>query len=223
MDDLPFTFTDLAILAVVVISGLLALSRGFVREVFALATWLGAGLATLYGFPHLKPYLHQAIPVPWAADVATGVGLFLAAFILISLMSRPITGRVRKSEFRGLDRSLGFFFGLLRGAVLVSLAYLLMTWVWPAEDQPSWVREARALPYVAQGAAFIRSLVPPEAAQAGADAVGEASEAVRQGVETGQAVQDLTNPGADAGTAGEPSGYDDKERREMDRLFETNQ
>ena len=62
MDGLPFTLTDLAILAVVVVSGLLALSRGFVREVFALATWLGAGLATLYGFPYLKPYLHQVIP-----------------------------------------------------------------------------------------------------------------------------------------------------------------
>lgn len=223
MEGLPFTLTDLAILAVVVVSGLLALSRGFVREVFALATWLGAGLATLYGFPYLKPYPHQIIPIPWAADATTAVGLFLAAFILISLMSRPITGRVRKSDFRRLDRSLGFFFGLLRGAVLVSLAYLLMTWIWPAADQPQWVREARALPYVAGGAEFIRSLVPAEAVEAGAQAVGEAGEAVRQGVESGQAIQDLTNPSADDGAAGEPSGYDSKERRELDRLFESNQ
>ena len=223
MEGLPFTLTDLAILAVVVVSGLLALSRGFVREVFALATWLGAGLATLYGFPYLKSYPHQIIPIPWAADAATALGLFLAAFIVISLMSRPITGRVRKSDFRGLDRSLGFFFGLLRGVVLVSLAYLLMTWIWPAEEQPLWVREARALPYVAQGAALIRSLVPPEAAEAGAQAVGEAGEAVRQGIESGQAIQDLTSPSADGGAEEEPSGYDNKERREMNRLFESNQ
>ncbi len=223
MEGLPFTLTDLAILAVVVVSGLLALSRGFVREVFALATWLGAGLATLYGFPYLKSYPHQIIPIPWAADAATALGLFLAAFIVISLMSRPITGRVRKSDFRGLDRSLGFFFGLLRGVVLVSLAYLLMTWIWPAEEQPQWVREARALPYVAQGAALIRSLVPPEAAEAGAQAVGEAGEAVRQGIESGQAIQDLTSPSADGGAEEEPSGYDNKERREMNRLFESNQ
>jgi membrane protein required for colicin V production len=223
MEGLPFTLTDLAILAVVVVSGLLALSRGFVREVFALATWLGAGLATLYGFPYFKSYPHQIIPIPWAADAATALGLFLAAFIVISLVSRPITGRMRKSEFRGLDRSLGFFFGLLRGVVLVALAYLLMTWIWPAEEQPQWVREARALPYVAQGAALIRSLVPPEAAEAGAQAVGEAGKAARQGIESGQAIQDLTSPSADGGAEEEPSGYDNKERREMNRLFESNQ
>jgi membrane protein required for colicin V production len=223
MEGLPFTLTDLAVLAVVVVSGLLALSRGFVREVFALLTWLGAGLATLYGFPYIKPYAHQIIPVPWAADTAGAVGLFLAAFVVISLLSRPITGRVRKSDFRGLDRSLGFFFGLLRGAVLVSLAYLLVTWIWPVEDQPRWVREARVLPYVAGGAEFIRSLVPAEMAEAGAQAVGEAGETVRQGIESGQAIQTLTNPSTTGGAADEPSGYDNKERREMNRLFESSQ
>ena len=224
MEGLPFTLTDLAILAVVVVSGLLALSRGFVREVFALATWLGAGLATLYGFPYLKSYPHQIIPIPWAADAATALGLFLAAFIVISLMSRPITGRVRKSDFRGLDRSLGFFFGLLRGVVLVSLAYLLMTWIWPAEEQPQWGPRGAGAALCRPG----RGAHPlPRAPRSGGGGGPRRSERPARrcamGIESGQAIQDLTSPSADGGAEEEPSGYDNKERREMNRLFESDQ
>ena len=97
-----FTAGDFAVLGVLLVSGLLALSRGLVKEAFALAAWVGAALFALYGFPYVRPFALKTIPIPWAAEAATALGLFIVGFIAISLLSRPITSRVRESELRAL-------------------------------------------------------------------------------------------------------------------------
>ena len=70
---------------------------------------------------------------------------------------------MRGSALQGADRVLGFFFGILRGGLLVCLSYLLLVWLMPDPDQrPEWLREGRSLPYLEQGTEFLQSLVPEE-------------------------------------------------------------
>ena len=67
---------DLAVIAVILISGALALWRGLVREVLSLAAWTGAAFATVYFFPALRPWMHSHIKNEFGADIATGLTLF---------------------------------------------------------------------------------------------------------------------------------------------------
>ena len=124
MDNLPINVTDIVLGAVLLLSALLAYARGFVHEVLAVAGWIGAILAAIYGLPYAKPFARDLIPHELAADVAAGVVIFVATLIVLSLLTRAVAGMVKASALNMLDRSLGFLFGLgtRRGAGVRSLS-----------------------------------------------------------------------------------------------------
>lgn len=150
---------DIIVIAVVALSALIAFLRGFVREVLTIGSWLGASLVTLYGFPLLQPKFEQWISSKLAADIVCGISLFLGSLIVFSIISHMIARFVRGSALTAVDRSLGLLFGLVRGAILVSLAYMLIF----ALD-PNILRGARTTPMMARGAEILRDLAPKELA-----------------------------------------------------------
>jgi membrane protein required for colicin V production len=150
---------DIIVISVVAISTIIAFLRGFVREILTIGSWLGAGLVTLYAFPVLQPKFEQWISSKLAADIVGGIGLFLISLIIFSIISHMIARFVRGSALTAVDRSLGLLFGLVRGAILVSLAYMLLF----AMD-PNLLRGARTTPMMARGAEILRNLAPKELA-----------------------------------------------------------
>jgi membrane protein required for colicin V production len=150
---------DIVVISVVAISAIIAFLRGFVREILTIGSWLGAGLVTLYAFPVLQPKFEQWISSKLAADIVGGIGLFLISLIIFSIISHMIARFVRGSALTAVDRSLGLLFGLVRGAILVSLAYMLLF----AMD-PNLLRGARTTPMMARGAEILRNLAPKELA-----------------------------------------------------------
>lgn len=162
MSDLPINPTDLAVIGVLLVSGLMAFVRGFVKEVLAVAGWIGAILITVHLFPIVTPYTRQYTDIQILADGATGIGIFVISLVLLSFVSHFIAKRVRESSVSALDRSLGFVFGLARGAVLIAIAYLLLVWTVPHADQPQVIREARVIPLVEQTARWLIRLVPAQ-------------------------------------------------------------
>ena len=134
INELPINVFDAGVILVLLISAFLAYARGFVHEVLAIGGWIGAIFATFYGYPHLKPYTDQFIPVEWASGMATGLIIFLFSLVIFSYLSRSISSKVQDSMLNALDRSLGFLFGLLRGAVVVCLAYLGLSLVFPEKE-----------------------------------------------------------------------------------------
>jgi len=150
---------DIIVIAVVVLSALIAFLRGFVREVLTIGSWLGASLVTLYGFPLLQPKFEQWISSKLAADIACGISLFVATLIVFSIVSHMLARLVQGSALTAVDRSLGLLFGLVRGAILVSLAYMLIF----ALD-PNMLRGARTAPMMARGAEMLRDMAPKELA-----------------------------------------------------------
>jgi membrane protein required for colicin V production len=150
---------DIIVISVVALSALIAFLRGFVREVLTIGSWIGASLITLYGFPLAQPKFEHWISSKLAADIACGIALFLASLIVFSIISHMIARFVRGSAMTAVDRSLGLLFGLVRGAILVSLAYMLIF----ALD-PNILRGARTTPMMARGAEILRDLAPKELA-----------------------------------------------------------
>jgi membrane protein required for colicin V production len=222
MGELPFTFLDIAIGVVLLISAALAFVRGFVHEVLAVGAWVGAILAAVFGFQYARPFARDLIPHELAADVAAGAAIFVVALVVLSLLTRALSDRIKDSTLNALDRSLGFVFGLLRGAVLVCLAYIAVEWLMVPSQQPSWLRDARAMPLVEWGADQLKSLVPSETQKAGADAADDARDQARKVLETERLLRDIMSPEPKGPpTDAEHGGYGSKERREMERLLES--
>ena len=223
MDSLPVNVVDISVGVVLLISALLAYGRGFVHEVLSVGGWVGAIFATIYGYPYLKPYAHDLISIEVAADLAASVTVFVATLLVLSLLTRAIAKGVQSSALNVLDRSLGFLFGVLRGAVLVCLAYIAVEWMLPPADQPQWLRSARSMPLIEEGASFLKSLVPEDAATVSAEAAGEAGETARQLMETQRVLNRMLNVKPKGGEPGAADGYARGARQGLDRLIESNQ
>lgn len=219
MDNLPINVTDIALGVVLLLSALLAYARGFVHEVLAVAGWIGAILAAVYGLPYAKPFARDLIPHELAADVAAGVAIFVATLIVLSLLTRAVAGLVKASALNMLDRSLGFLFGAARGAVLVCVAYLALCWVIPPEEQPRWITGARSMPLVTRGADMLRQLIPDEAGQAADDARAQA----RKAAEAQKVLGDLLTPAPKAAPKPDAKGYGEADRRRMEQLIQGTQ
>jgi len=162
MDNLPINGVDIAVGLVLLISSFLAYARGFVHEMLTVAGWLGAIFATIYGLPFAKPYARDLISNDIAADVGAGVVLFIVTLVVLSFITKAISARIRDSAMNLLDRSLGFIFGLLRGAFLICLVYLVVEWMMPAEEQPQWLRQAQSITIIEQGTGLLRGLIPED-------------------------------------------------------------
>lgn len=217
MADLPITGFDIIVGAALILSGLLAYMRGFVHEVLSIAGWIGAFFITIYGFPHVQPYAHQFITIALLADLVAGAVLFIAALIVLSMLTRTLSQRIKDSALNALDRALGFVFGVARGAVIVCLAYIGVEMLWPAADQPTWMRTARTMPAVESGAAILKSLVPSD------KKTGTSSEKATKKLDSERDLRDMIAPKPKAPETKSVDGYGEKDRRDLERLIDTNQ
>lgn len=226
---------DILVIATLLISGAFAYARGFVHEVLSIAGWIGAAFATIYGTPVLKHFTRQFIETFFIADLVTGVLIFIVSLAVLSIITRQVSKGVKESALGALDRALGFLFGVLRGAVIVSLVWIGYEWFVPPKEQPEWIYEARTLPMVIQGADMLKALVPetepdpcqdPQSPDYDPVACAEQNQTAPtegpQGQNGGQTLLDKAINAVPQPPANQ-EGYDQKERNEMDRLFETSQ
>jgi membrane protein required for colicin V production len=221
--EFPFTVADLAIVGVLLVSAVLAFARGLVHEVLSMTAWVGAALAVVFGLPYARPIAHRFISLPLLADVAAGGVIFIVALLVLSLLTRAVSRQVQGSALNAVDRSLGFLFGLLRGAVLVCLAYIPVAWLMAPAEQPAWMREARARPLVEQGAAMIQSLFDAHRLPA-EQALDPRRERARKALETERMVRDMMTPdpkSPQSGGKSPPQGYSEGERRDLERLIDS--
>ncbi len=223
MQDLPINAVDAVIGVVLLLSAIMAFGRGFVHEVMAIAGWVGAIFVTIYGLPLVRPYVRDVIPQELIADLAAGAGLFIVSLVVLSLISRALSAGVKDSALNSLDKSLGFLFGLGRGAVLVSLAWIVFDWAVAENQRPAWVVEAKALPMVVAGADFLRDLVPEDLATRGRQEADATRDRVDRALEAERVLRDVVDPRPTA-PDGDPAGtYRTRDRRELERLIQSNQ
>ncbi len=213
-------FFDMVILAVIAISALYALLRGFVHESLSVLAWVGAGAAALYFGPWLAHRLHGTLE-GWPALIVGYGGIFLAVIIPLSFISHYVGRTVQQSPIGMVDRFLGAIFGVARGVALIAVCYLLFSFVVPQARQPSWMTGARLMPLIRASSHVILALVPnPRLAR-------------HNGLEQVQAVlgqirkdgpdRTLTTSRQGALATKRPQvSYSTKEREALDRLLEGN-
>lgn len=124
-----FTLVDGGVALVIVLSALLAYSRGLVREVMAIAGWIAAAVLGFLFAPKVEPLIKE-VPVlgEFIADscelsiIAAFAAVFAVALILVSFFTPLFSSLVQRSALGGIDQGLGLFFGVARGILLVAIA-----------------------------------------------------------------------------------------------------
>ncbi len=127
-----FTLVDAVVAVVIVLSAILAYSRGVVREILAIAGWVGAAVLAFVFAAQAEPLIKE---LPVVGDflrdscelsrLAAFAGVFAVGLILMALFTPLFSSLVQRSVLGGVDQGLGFLFGVLRGVILVAVAFVV--------------------------------------------------------------------------------------------------
>ncbi|MEK9965115.1 MAG: CvpA family protein [Rhodospirillaceae bacterium] len=216
-----FSVFDIAVLATVFLGALFGLVTGFVRGGLFVASWIGAGLVTIYGLEHVAPIAAQHIQPEWLAELVAGAALFIVALIAFHLVSLMLSGWVRAGRLNALDRSLGLLAGLATAGIVISVAFLFLSDIFQ-DDPPDWVETARTRPAVERGALIVKDILP-------ASIIGETGAALERAQDRAndldaarKALERLSGP-PESSAPRPQEGYNERERDSLEDLIRRNQ
>ncbi|MCZ6486750.1 MAG: CvpA family protein [Gammaproteobacteria bacterium] len=155
-------WVDLIIVVIIVISALISLVRGFVKESISLASWVVAGFIALRYFTALADLLEPYIESP---TIRSGTGfaiLFVCSLIVGAVINFMASQLVSKTGLSGTDKSLGVVFGAARGIIIV-IMLVLLAGLTPMPSE-SWWKESTMVEYFASMAGWIKDILPDDVA-----------------------------------------------------------
>ncbi len=159
---MPVTILDLVVIGVVLISGLLAMVRGFTREVLAIGSWGAAAVVAYFAWPKAAPLVMQYItksPPALVNGIAIG-GVFLATLFVAYIITSKLSDFILDSRVGALDRTLGFIFGAARGFLLAVVGFGFFSWLVTEKQQPTWVADAKFRPILVSSFDKLKNMLP---------------------------------------------------------------
>src|SRR4029078_124841 len=159
---MPITLLDIILLLVMLVSGLLAMIRGFMREILSIGSWGVAALVTLYSYPRVLPLAKQYFASDSVATAVSAGGIFLGTLLIVSIITARLSDMVVDSRVGALDRTLGFLFGLARGLIIVVIAYLFFDWLVPDRSKPEWGMNAKSRGVLAGTGDWLKAQLPED-------------------------------------------------------------
>ncbi|GGK17702.1 CvpA family protein [Salinarimonas ramus] len=139
---MPVPILDLVVIGVVLISALLAMVRGFTREVLAIVAWVTAAAAAWFLHPLALPLAQDYIANGTIALVAAIAGIFVITLIIVSLITVKVSDFILDSRIGPLDRTMGFVFGAARGFLICVIGWVFFAWLVQGQ-MPLWAETAR--------------------------------------------------------------------------------
>jgi membrane protein required for colicin V production len=164
-----FTLVDAVVAVVIVLSAILAYSRGLVREIMAIAGWIGAAVLAFIFAPAAQPLIRE-LPVvgEFLGDscelsmIAAFAVVFAIGLVLAALFTPLFSSVVQRSSLGGVDQGLGFLFGVARGVILVAVAFIVYDRAVTANTVPM-VDNSRSAKVFANFQANIDNSIPADA------------------------------------------------------------
>lgn len=162
--DLPLTLLDIALIAVALLSGLLAMYRGLTRELLSIVSWLLAAAAAFYMVFFQKALAEEigaqiGLPLSFAQIIVAAV-VFLIVLVVVHLITSRLSDSVLDSPVGMFDRIFGFLFGVARGFILVVIPFLFYEKLYPQpETHPAWIRNAYSAPVLRSTGQGFESLI----------------------------------------------------------------
>jgi membrane protein required for colicin V production len=223
---MPITWLDIVLLSVMLISGILAMIRGFMREVLSIAAWGAAAVTTALLYNKLLPIAKANISSDIVATGAVIGGVFLITLLVVSIITVRISDMILDSRIGALDRTLGFLFGLGRGLIIVVVAFVFFAWLVPPAKQPEGVRNAKSRVVLENTGEWLQALLPQDMdnylSQLLKKKKGDEQEPPPEGATPGQR-SDLGAPAGRpdvTGSVQNPAGYQRADRNDMRQLID---
>jgi membrane protein required for colicin V production len=164
-----FTIFDGVVAGIILVSAVLAYSRGFVREIMSILGWVGAAIVAFIFAPNALPLMNE---VPYLGDfiggscelgiMASFAAVFVVALVLISLFTPVFSSAVQRSAVGGVDAGLGFLFGVARGVLLVLVALIAYDRI-AGDEHIAEISESRSAMVFAEAQAAIEAQIPQDA------------------------------------------------------------
>lgn len=139
-------WADWAILGILLVSCLISLKRGFIKEALSLATWVAAFIVAMLFGAKLSNLLVDTIATPSVREITAFAILFATTLVVGAMVNYLIGELVRMTGLSGTDRLFGVIFGFVRGTIVV-LALVLMLPSILSVDQDVWWQESRLIPH----------------------------------------------------------------------------
>ena len=165
----PLSYLDVALLALGLISALLAMYRGFMREMLSIVSWGVAAGAAYIAFSRAKDTLGPDIAKQFGVSgnngalvggAIAGAVVFLIVLIIVHLITTRLSDAILDSSIGLIDRLLGFVFGFLRGALIIVIVYQIYVGFFPEPDkQFAWVPKSVTLPYIKGPGEWIKGML----------------------------------------------------------------
>jgi membrane protein required for colicin V production len=158
---MPIQWLDVILILVMLISAFLAWQRGLTREMLTLIALAVGALIALFFYQLYRERVRALIGPPVLADLLlTGI-VFLIVLLILGVVFGYLFPHLPPHGRAGaVDRTLGFIYGLIRGLLLVVIAYEVTVALTPKETLPHWVTEARSLPIIERTGSAMLSLLP---------------------------------------------------------------
>ena len=158
---MPITLLDGILIGFTLVSAMLAMVRGFSREVLSIASWVGAAVAAYYLHPIVLPYVTPYVDNAQLALAIAAAAVFFAALIVITVITMKIADFIIDSRVGALDRTLGFLYGAARGVLVVAVGLMFFNWL-VGSNPPAWITEAKSRPLLEEIGARLQALLPDD-------------------------------------------------------------
>lgn len=160
----PLTAFDAIALTLIIVSALMALARGFLRELATLVAFVAAAAAAYVANLFLRPPLATLLPenLPsWTPDAILILGTFILVYVTLAWIGGNISKHIQGADGVGvINRLAGLIFGTARGIVVMVGCVLIISLALPQERLPRWIAEAALYPYLADMAQNVRDYAP---------------------------------------------------------------
>ncbi len=190
---MPITLLDGILVGFTLVSAMLAMVRGFSREVLSIASWAAAAIAAFLFYKPVVPYVQPYIDNEKIAMAAAAGIVFIIALIVVTIITMKIADFIIDSRIGALDRTLGFLYGAARGILVVAVGLLFFNWL-VGPNAPAWVAEAKSRPLLESIGTSIENLLPEDP---------ENSILKKLNSQTGEPEAGATTPPAEAPAEGE--------------------
>ncbi len=158
---MPITLLDGILVGFTLVSAMLAMMRGFSREILSIASWIAAAAAAFFFYPAVLPYVKPYVDSPQLATAAAAGVVFVIALIVVTVITMKIADFIIDSRVGALDRTLGFLYGAARGVLVVAVGLLFFNWLVGA-NPPAWIANAKSRPMLEDIGRRLQALLPED-------------------------------------------------------------
>lgn len=155
------SWLDLVILGIIVLSALISLIRGFVKESISLISWIVAGVLAFRYFSPMAELLQPFVESSTIRNVAGFAILFVSTLVVGAIINFIMSQLVSRTGLSGTDKALGVAFGGARGVLIVTMVVLLASLT--PMPEASWWQESATVGFFQQLAEWVKGIIPADA------------------------------------------------------------